>query len=205
MTDEEKLEALIKFALAVWRNEVSQNPTQNREWGAALFIDNNGELGITSLAPSTDQTTQIDWNDLPRLLTGEPDFSRVVTIVHTHPRYNIGASGPNTDYYDPSDPARLLRPSLPHIDWAGVTRGGDWATFDYVSTMVDYQRNHLNGPGPTFDVSLAIVGFDGVDLAINIYTAADHGYGSSNSGGANDGIPGSRGSQSTTPLPPCSD
>lgn len=207
MSDAEKLQTLLRFAAAVWREQVRDMAVQNVEWGTAFYIDSQGNLKNTSFMTSPNHTAAIRWSDLPNLPSGEDDYGSVVSIAHTHPRYNYNPTtgDPSYDYYDPNDPDRLLRPSPGRWE-NGLFREGDWATWDSVRTLANYQQEHLGGSGPRPELSLLIVGFDGNDLAINQYTAADQGYTSKVSGtGANDGTMGSRGAVGSQPLPPCSE
>lgn len=213
LSDDQKLKVLLEFALAVWAEEIKTNFATNSEWGSIFYIDQNGEVKWTSPAttPGTPNAS-FDWNssDLPQL-GGMTDYSRIIAIAHSHPRYNLGGSGPNTDYYDPADPFRLLRPSLPHVNYAGTNQGGDWVSFDHVVNQANWQRIHAGGAGPRSDLSLVIVGdtvtTSGTETRINRYGASDHGYGSLAypPGGAQDGLSGARGNVPHMALPPCKD
>lgn len=210
MSDEAKLQTLLIFAMAVWRSEVIQNFPQNKEWGSAIYINAQGELKWTTPATSPNQTANIDYSQLP-LRNGVNDYGSIIAIIHSHPRYNAGPSGPNHDYYDAADPNRLLRPSLPYTDYRGIQQAGDWATYQAVVAQAEYQREHFGGTGPRVDLSLVIVGAyegsSGGDLAINQYWPSDTDYGSLGypPGGASDGNPGARHPISINPLPPCSE
>jgi hypothetical protein len=209
MTDAQKLRALIDFAAAVWRSEVLQATVQNMEYAAAVYISPSGELKVTGFRGSGTQAGTIGWADMPTFGGSGPDLGLVVAIIHSHPRYNLGPSGPNHDYFDTSDPARLLRPSLPYVDFTGALQAGDWAIYDWVRNGAIGQQAS-GGAGPHPELSLIIVVWNGTSLGLNRYGAADYGYGSldyavSSTGGASDGQPGARGMIPTRPLPPCSD
>lgn len=217
MTDEQKLQKLLEFALAVWREKLATDPSfaANKEWGSYFYIDSGGELKWTTPKTGPSQTADFDISSFPTLASGNPDYSRIVAVAHSHPRFNVGTDGPNTDYADPNDPHRLLRPSLPHVDWTGTNQPGDWAAYNSVNAWVDYQASWEGGPGKLYELKLVIVGWrpdgsaNGGDLAINEYGAADAAmnYGSNGfpPGGASHGGSGSKGSLPTNPLPPCSD
>lgn len=209
MTDAQKLQTLLHFALAIWRLELKQVNVQSSEYGSFMYISSSGQIKWTDLRGTGSQAANIGWQDLPKLANGLPDYGSVIAVVHSHPRFNLGPAGPSTDYFDPSDPLRLTRPSLPYLSYSGIPMDGDWAIFDYVNSQAGQQQAY-GGAGPRADLSIVIVGFDGSDYSINQYGASDYGYGSldygtGNSAGASDGLAGSRGSVSVEIYPPCSD
>lgn len=192
LSDAEKFRYLVRFALAVWREQRLADPVQNREYGSYFYLDGTGEIKWTPVSLSSNQTAFLDQSALPTLPNGMPDWSRVILIAHTHPRYNLDGQGNTVDYFDPADPTRLQQPSQPYVDNGGHTMAGDWAAFDSVIANAIYQQTYYGAAGPRADLSLAIVGSDGNQLRINQYFAEDK-----NQSGARNPV-------STQPFPPCS-
>lgn len=193
LSDAEKLRYLVRFAMAVWRAELLANPVQDREFGTYFYLDVTGEIKTTPIGLSGNQTAFLDVGALPKLPNGQPDYSRVIVIAHSHPRYNLDGQGNTVDYFNPADPTYLQRPSPPYIDNGGNQMYGDWATYDSVVAYANYQQANFGGNGPRADLSLAIFGSDGNTLKINQYFPEHRGQ-SGTGVAVND-----------EPFPPCSE
>lgn len=202
MTDQQKLQVLLRFAAAVLREKLLAQTPPDKERASALYIDRNGAIKSTPPVLRSDQQAQTDWTGVPKLPNGEYDYSTIIALVHTHPQYIRIENNPPIDYYSPSDPFRLNRPS----PWQSAQVPGDWALFNAVTSEANLQASNYGTSGARPDLSMIIIGFDGTKMAMNQYFSSDNGYTSTLSGGGglgNDNQPGARGQMSITPLPPC--
>lgn len=193
MSDADKLKALLRFAAAVALAEIKTQPNQNREYGVLIY-ESGGQLRTTAILQTTTSRAQIDWAGLPN-----GDYTTIRGFLHSHPCTNLDPSGTSEiSYFNPGDPAYLLRPS-PVQTFPDQSQGGDWLTFDGISNMISLQHG-------SSDILMFIAGCDGSNLQLNEYTAADRGYTSDPATSlGSDGQPGARGSVGVSPLPPCSE
>lgn len=165
MTEAEKLEQAIDAEVADVLEEILARADQNMEYGSLIWIDQYGVVQHTPLIPSPDYRARIDISALPLTVHGTPDWSVVVAMVHSHPRYLPRADGSLQDYYRPDDQDYLLYPSQTHVR-DGTTQG-DWIVFDQYATNI----GNSGGDVATFDQY--IIGFDGDGLAINEFGSED--------------------------------
>jgi hypothetical protein len=155
-TPEARLKQLLRFVAAEIRARILAQPNQAMEYGSIIFRQSNGEIGYTSLQNSPDFRTKIAWNELPN-----SDYTKVLGIIHSHPRYLPDSTGALVDYYDPLLPDRLLRPSNDYAFNGQMI--GDWITTDAIIS---------NGAPNT--LSIFITGFNGTNLGLNEYSNADN-------------------------------
>lgn len=155
MTEAEKREQAIDAEVAKVLDQILAKANQAMEYGSLIWIDRNGTVRHTPLIPSPDEKARIDTSELPSLPDGRTDFSGVVAMVHSHPRY---IAYNDTTYYDPTRPERLLVP------WEG-----DWASFDSYSALI----TSTGGNASTFQQY--IIGFSDGKLLIKQYNASDKG------------------------------
>jgi hypothetical protein len=130
MTDAQKTQYLIKYLAQRVASLMRSHPTQNREWGSAIYRTPNG-FGFTPLTPTTTHTANVAWGSLPQS-NGQTDWGSVVALVHSHPRLNLNPQNgqDNWTYYDPADPSYLLRP------W-----GGDWLSYTSLQSNMGSSPN----------------------------------------------------------------
>lgn len=167
MTEAEKREQAIDAEVAEVLEDILAKAYQAMEYGSLIWIDSNGSVQHTPLISTPDEKARIDSSALPRAADGiTPDWSVVVAMVHSHPRY---IAYNNQVYYDLGNPDYLLYP------WSG-----DWASYD------GYANNIGNAGGNVSAFTQFIIGWDGTKFVISEYDAADRGTNTSNDGEAVD-------------------
>jgi hypothetical protein len=156
--------------------EILAKANQKMEYGSIIYIDANGTITHTPLVNSGSFTTQLDWSAVPKNADGTTDFSRVLGVVHSHPQYLPNADGTAgyTNYYDPTQPDRLLYPS----DRDDIQ--DDWDFYDNIAAKIAADG------GDASQFSLYIAGYNGSTLALNQYFGNDKHTTTSSSGDAID-------------------
>lgn len=175
MTPAEKAENDIDAEAAKILTEIKSQANQNMEYGSIIWRSPSGVLRHTPLMPSPDEMARFDYSALPQNADGTPDYSVIVGYVHSHPQFVQNASGGVTPYYNQNDPDYLLYPSQAHIGPDGQTRG-DWLTWDGL------EANILHDGGNVSNFRQYVAGFNGTDLVLKEYNAADYETGTSASG-----------------------
>lgn len=156
---EERDDKNVDAEVAEVLREILARANQNMEYGSLIWVDNNGFLQHTSLIPTSTERAAINVDDLPRMTDGtnRHDFSRVVAMVHSHPKH-LDVTG--RDLVDPLKPEYLLYP------WSG-----DWESFDSYADLI----RSAGGNASRFEQY--IIGYDPISksLLINEYDASDRG------------------------------
>ena len=166
MSQEDKWDAMLDYIASLIRGEILSQPNQAMEYGALIFVNSQGQLRSTRLINSPDYRTALNISDLPTNQHGHPDYSTVVGIIHSHPRWLPRSDGTLEDYYSPSDPTRLLRPSNAHFRNGAVQ--GDWITTSQIIQNITSQGGNAS------NFRIYVAGFDGTTLGLNRYTSADY-------------------------------
>lgn len=162
MTEAQKREQAIDAEVAKVLEEILKLANQDMEYGSLIWIGKDGTVNHTPLIPSPDEKARIDPSELPTLPDGRTDYSGVVAMVHSHPRY---IAYNDTVYYDPTRPERLLVP------WEG-----DWASFDSYSALI------ASTGGNASAFQQYIIGYADGKFVIKQYDASDKGTLSANDG-----------------------
>lgn len=177
LTDEQKEAYLIQYLAQRIAALIRAQPQQNREWGSAINRDYGGNYRFTPLTPAIDHRANIDYSGMPQV-NGYPDYALIVGLLHSHPRINLDSngSGLEVDYWDASDPTRLLRP------WSG-----DWSAYSGLQTSMGSTPNAAN-------LMMFILGYTqnaggGGQLTLHSYSASDRPAGGGDSPTSNPTIP----------------
>jgi hypothetical protein len=163
MTEQEKTDSLVDEEAAEVLRLILSQANQRMEYGSAIYIDDAGFMQHTPLMPSSDFRTQLNLSDVPRNADGTTDFTRIVSVVHSHPQFlpNADGSPGYTNYYSSDIPDRLLYPS----DRDDIQ--DDWDYYDWMTTQI-----FLDGGDPS-QFSMFIAGYNGSTLELNQYFGDD--------------------------------
>jgi hypothetical protein len=167
LTAAQKAEKAIDAEAAKILNEILAQIDQKMEYASIIWRDVAGILHHTPLIPTSDRPGRFDLSALPQNSDGSPDYSGVVGFIHSHPEWVADGAGGHIYMYRPYDPGYLLYPSNTYtLD--GVTQG-DWLVWDSLIQQILFDGGNVS------NFRQYIAGFDGDNLVLKEYNAADAG------------------------------